>query len=682
MDAVDVNMLDSAARALLIILDPVRMLYLSGGVLLGLCIGILPGIGGLTGFALLLPFTFTMEPFTAYAMLMGMMAVNNTSDTIPSVLLGVPGGAASQASVLDGLPMTRKGESGRALSAAYISSMIGGVFGALALAAVIPVVRPFVLAVGTPELLGITIFAIAMVAALAGKAPLRGMVIAAFGIMLAMIGSSPQTGTLRWTMGTLYLWDGLPLLPIVLGLYALPELCDLLINRTSPYAGGANIDTRKGMLQGVRDAISNWFLIIRCSAIGAAMGAIPGISGAVVAWLSYGHALQTEKGAKETFGTGDVRGVIAPESANNATEGGELVPTLAFGVPASASAALLIGALMIHGIQPGPDMLGIHLDLTYSMMWSLALANVLGAGLCFLLSGQLARLAFLRYSLILPAVLTIVYIGAFQGSRNWGDLFALLFFGVLGWTMKRLRWPRPPLILGFVLGLLIERYMSISISRYGFEWLTRPAVIVLFLMAAIILIRPLISELRHSGLKRVFTPARPTFKLEDGMYVFLFLLVGAMVIQASGWRFQAKIGPMIVGVGALIFLTLSFANQVLLARRGDGGPGSASLHMDLVSEDSPNLSKRTLLTGAARFFGWLVGFMASMGTIGIIPTIPIFVIGFMRLENRESWRICLTYAIVLTLFVYLVFDQTLHLAWPRTILGTHLPDLRGIVPSL
>src|SRR5437868_13167273 len=197
---------------------------------------------------------------------------------------------------------------------------------------------------------------------------------------------------------------------------------------------------------------------MRCSWIGGGIGSIPGISASVVDWLAYGHALKTEKGANLTFGKGDVRGVIASESSNNAKEGGALLPTVAFGVPSSAGMAILLGAFLIHGLVPGPDMLTKHLDVTYSMVWSIAIANILGSGLCFTCSGFLAKLATLRYTLIMPCVLSLIYIGAFEHSRNWGDLYSLLFFGMLGWAMKQFRWPRPPLVLGFILGSIPERY--------------------------------------------------------------------------------------------------------------------------------------------------------------------------------------------------------------------------------
>ena len=356
-------------------------MYLAAGCMMGLVLGIVPGIGGLAGTAMLLPFTFNMDPYSAFALLLGLGSTTATGDPIPAVLFGVPGGAASAATVLDGFPMAKKGEAGRALSACYMSSMMGGIFGACLLAVSIPILRPVMLFLGSPELLAFAVLGISMVAMLSGNAPLRGLAAGCLGIMIAMIGTDPQSGTLRWTFNSLYLWDGLPLTPLLLGVFALPELCDLLITRQAIAAGFEKADIYKGQWQGVKDCFQHWWLIVRCSWIGGGIGSIPGISASVVDWLAYGHALKTEKGAALTFGKGDVRGVIASESSNNAKEGGALVPTIAFGVPGSATMAILLGAFLIHGLVPGPDMLHKNLDITYSMVWSVALANILGAGM-------------------------------------------------------------------------------------------------------------------------------------------------------------------------------------------------------------------------------------------------------------------------------------------------------------
>ena len=681
----------AAGKAFLALIEPHRLMFLMLGCMMGLILGIVPGIGGLAGTAMLLPFTFGMDPYSAFALLLGLGATTATGDPIPAVLFGVPGGAASAATVLDGFPMAKRGEAGRALSAAYMSSLMGGVFGAMLLAVSIPILRPVMLFLGSPELLAFSVLGISMVAVLSGSAPLRGAAAGCLGVMIAMIGSDPQTGTLRWTFDSLYLWDGLPITPVLLGLFALPELCDLLIARVAIAHGVDNKNIYKGQWQGVKDCFEHWWLIVRCSWIGGGIGSIPGISASVVDWLAYGHALKTEKGAAQTFGKGDVRGVIASESSNNAKEGGALVPTLAFGVPGSATMAILLGAFLIHGLVPGPDMLHKNLDITYAMVWSVALANILGAGLCYAFSPQFAKLATLRYTLILPAVLSVVYIGAFEASRSWGDLIALLVFGVFGWLMKQFKWPRPPLVLGLVLGDSIERYMFISIERYGYGWLSRPVVVVLLALAIIGLVRPFLSDVRRQGgLGKMLTSFQmPQFKSQQLFTMFFIALVGSMVVAAQPWAFAAKLVPMIVGIIALIVSGLSLFNEMCRkpSAAGDGGLAEQAqaeveqkIHMDLES-DTAHLPLRTIVTRSARFYGYLLGFMALMSVIGLIPTAAIFVVVFMRLEGPERWKLVLPYVTVLIVGIWLAFDQFMALPWPPTLLGLAFPWLK-VIPSV
>ncbi len=681
----------SAGKAFLLLMEPHRLMFLGLGCMMGLVLGIVPGIGGLTGTAMLLPFTFTMDPYSAFALLLGLGATTATGDPIPAILFGVPGGAASAATVLDGYPMAKKGEAGRALSAAYMSSLMGGVFGAFLLAVSIPILRPVMLYLGSPELLAFSVLGISMVAVLSGNAPLRGIAAGCFGIMIAMIGSDPQTGTLRWTLDSLYLWDGLPLTPLLLGVFALPELCDLLIARVAIAAGFEKTDIYKGQWQGVKDCFEHWWLILRCSWIGGGIGSIPGISASVVDWLAYGHALKTEKGASETFGKGDVRGVIASESSNNAKEGGALVPTVAFGVPGSATMAILLGAFLIHGLVPGPDMLSKNLSITYAMVWSVALANILGAGLCYAFSPQFAKLATLRYTLILPAVLGIVYIGAFEATRSWGDLVTLLFFGVVGWLMKQFKWPRPPLILGVVLGDTIERYLFISIERYGISWFARPVVAILFAMAIIGLLRPFLHDIRsHGGLKRLLTDfGAPKFHPSQLFTLFMLAVVGTMVVAALQWDFSAKIVPLVVGTIAFAMAALSLFNDMCRKPQAVGGVGlgeqaqqevGAKIHMDLTS-DTGHLPVRTIAVRAAWFFGYLIAFMAVMAVIGLIPTVAIFVVVFMRVEGPERWSLVIPYAGLLVLGIYVAFHVFMAVPWPPTLIGTWFPALK-VIPSV
>jgi TctA family transporter len=675
------EMLDAALTALGIMLEPARLGFLCAGVMIGLGIGVIPGLGGIVGMALLLPFTFTMDAYSAFAFLLGMGAVTTTSDTIPAVLFGVPGTTGSAATILDGHPMAKKGQAGRAFGAAYSASLIGGVLGALLLAISIPALRPVILYLGSPELLAFSVLGLSMVAVLSGGSPLRGLAIASFGLLLAMIGSDPQTGDLRWTLDTLYLWDGLHLVPVTLGLFALPELADMAIARRS-IAGGARVDVRSGQWQGVKDTFRHKWLVLRVALIGAGLGAIPGIGAAVVDWIAYGHAARTEKGASETFGKGDVRGVIASEGANNAKEGGALVPTIAFGVPGSASMAILLGAFLIHGLVPGPSMLSTHLDVTYAIVWSVALANILGAGVCFLFSNQFAKIAAIRQPVIMPLILTVIFIGAFQGSRQWGDFYTLISFGLLGWTMKRFSWPRPPLILGVVLGGIVERYLFISTMRYDWDWLTRPIVMVAFALAIVGILRPFAREVRQAGgpgaLMRSFTT--PRFDRGVGFYLFFLALLAAMYWEATTWEnWEARIVPSIVGMFAIGVTLVSMIYHVSGGQ--GGGQTQATPHMDIKS-DFEGIATGVIARRAGIFLAWLVGFLVSVSLIGVLPSVLAFVILYMRLEGRERWTLVLPTAFTITIFAYILFDRMLTMVWPRTLMGDWLPGLKAVIPSL
>lgn len=478
-------MLEAMGDGLSALMSVDRMMFLVLGVVVGMALGAIPGLGGVVGLAILLPFTFEMDRTSAIAMLVALTSVPTTTDTIPSVLFAVPGTVGSQATILDGHPMARKGEAGRAFGAAYLASMLGGLIGAALLGLMIPVLKPVVLYFAAPELFALGIMGISMVAILSGNVPIKGIIAGGLGLLLSMIGTDMQEGLLRWTFDTIYLIDGLNIIVVSLGLFAIPELADMVIE-------GSKISSvpkaaMKGVGQGMRDVFEHWWLMVRCSFLGTWIGIIPGLGSAVVDWLAYGHARQTCKDAGLTFGKGDVRGVIAPESANNAKQGGALVPTLAFGVPGSASMALLIGAFLIHGIQPGPEMLTKHLDVTYSIVWSTAIANVLATGIALLFTNQLAKLSAVRIQILAPLVMVVVFLAAFQASASINDLITLLIIGGMGWIMKRCGWPRPPLLLGFLLGTLVERYAVISVKAYGSQWVTRPIVIAIILITVLTL---------------------------------------------------------------------------------------------------------------------------------------------------------------------------------------------------
>ncbi len=458
-----------------------RIAWLVSGVLLGMIIGIIPGLSGRVGLAILLPFVVKMDPASALVLIVGIHAITNTSDTIPAVLFGVPGTTGATATIMDGHPMAKNGEVERAFGAAFVASAVGGLIGAFSVLATIPILRPLILTFGNPEFFMTAILAITMVAVLTGGAPLKGLIAGAFGLLIGMIGDAPQTAVQRWTFGQLYLWDGLPLVPVALGLFAIPEIIDMTLGGTKIAPNSAATD-RSTRWQGVLDVMRNWWLVLRSSLLGTWIGILPGMGSTTAIWLAYGHAVQTSK-EKERFGKGDVRGVIAPEAANNASDAGDFVLTLAFGVPGSTTMALILAALLLLGLTPGPKMLTEHLDLTLVIVWSLVLANLLATALCFAFARQLARITRLPVHYLFPVLIVVIFVAAFQTTADWGDLVTLIGFSLLGIAMKRLEWPRPPLIVGIVLQRLAETYFFLTTKLYGAAWVTRPLVLLLLALA-------------------------------------------------------------------------------------------------------------------------------------------------------------------------------------------------------
>jgi TctA family transporter len=471
------------------------MAWLFGGVLLGSVIGFVPGIGGRTTLAILLPFIVKMDPASALVLIVGIHAIGNTADTIPAILFGIPGSTSATATVMDGYPMAKKGEAERALGASFLSSGIGGLIGAFTVLATIPMIRPVVLTFGNPEFFMTAILAIVMIALLTGGAPVKGLIAGCVGLMIGMIGVAPQTGVQRWTFDQLYLSDGIPLIPIALGVFAIPELVDMTLGGGgTKIAANAQITGTSTKWRGVKDVFAHWWLLVRSSFIGSWIGILPGIGSGSAIWLAYGHAVQSSKD-KDNFGKGDVRGVIAPEAANNASDAGDWCLTLAFGIPGSATMSLVLAAMLLLGLSPGPKMVTERLDLTLIIVWSLVLANLMATGLCFLFTKQLAGITKLPVHHLFPVLIVLIFLAAYQSTTDWGDLVALLGFSAVGISMKRFGWPRPPLIVGIVLQRLAETYFFLTIKLYGYSWLTRPVVIVLFVLTVWTIVH---AVMRHS----------------------------------------------------------------------------------------------------------------------------------------------------------------------------------------
>ena len=476
------TMIEALYHGLLITLQWKTFLMMMLTIPIGLILGILPGVGGKVGLAILIPFCFGMSPEMAFAFLLGMHAVVHTGSPIPAILFNTPDGPAA-ATCLDGYPMAQKGEAGRAMGAALAASGVGGVIGAVCMALTIPVVRPLVLAFGPPEFFMMTIVGLTFISVMSGDSLIKGLMAGGMGMVISFVGMDPQTGVVRFAFNQLYLFDGINIVTIVIGIFAMAEVIDMGIKGGSIAHTQAEDVKGAGVWQGIKDTFIHWKLTVRCSIIGSIIGMIPGLGGEAASWICYGHAVQTAKDPQR-YGKGAVEGVLAPEAANNSKEGGGLIPTVAFGVPSSGAMAILLGAFIVIGLVPGQEMLTKHLDLVFSMVWVLAFANIIGVLISLTFVKPLSKITFIRISAIIPFILAFALLGSFLATNNFGDLIVTFIFGLIGYGMKVFKYPRGPMTLGIVLGKLSENYLHLSLNLYGIYFLVRP--ITLVLMAIIV----------------------------------------------------------------------------------------------------------------------------------------------------------------------------------------------------
>jgi TctA family transporter len=617
-------MLESIIAAFGEITSGTHLFYLFAGVVMGLMVGIFPGLGGIVGLSLLLPFLYGMDPTSALAMLIGLVAIIPTSDTFTSVLMGIPGSSASQATVLDGFPLAKKGEAARALGAAFSASLYGGVVGAIVLTFFIVVARPVILLFTSAELFMLTILGLSMVGVLAGNCLPKGLLACGLGLMFGALGGAPATGEFRMSFDIPYLGDGLPLVVIGLAMFAVPEIIDLL------RSGGAISRSErlgKGWLQGLKDMWINKWLCTRCAGIGCIIGALPGLGGSVVDWIAYGHVKQTVKDSSQ-FGKGDIRGVLAPESANNAKEGGGLIPTLLFAIPGSGSMAVFLGGMELIGLEPGPSMVDGKLNLTYIIIWSLALANVIGAGLCLFISRPVARLTTIKYVYLAPFMIMVICFAAFQATRDLGDLMVLFAVGMLGILFKRFGWPRPAFLIGFVLADNSETYLYQAVQFYDWGFLLRPGVVIIFVLTALSMwfgARNAPKDEADLGRTVVKTSNMRPQAMFTGLVVLLFAFGLYDGVQHS---FLGAVYP--VGI-CLVMLPLAIYLFYVTATNKTDNTANYDYEVegDHVGRDGvPRLGY---------YLAWLGGFIVAVILIGFWLAITGFFLIFLRARSDASW---------------------------------------------
>jgi TctA family transporter len=443
--------LEAFAEALGNFADPGLLLFMTMGVITGLIFGIIPGIGSLLAMVLFLPFAFVLIPEHALPFMVAVSAVGYTGGSITAILLNIPGQATSAATLIDGYPMTQKGEGGRALGAALMSSGLGGSATVFIALAMVPLVLPMILAIVSADMVFIILLGLAFMGALTTGSRIKGLVSGGLGLLVAFIGVQTVTAGSRFTFGSDYLYAGIGLVPLLIGIFAIPEAIALAVEGGTIAKAGTVIKGMGDVWKGAKDTFRHWTIWLRSTIIGYIIGIIPGVGAMAATFIVYGQAKQTSK-HPEKFGTGIVEGVIAPESANNAKEAGALLTTLALGIPGSAAMAILLGAFLMLGLIPGPEMMTEHLDLSLTLLLVIVAANLLGIAICFPAAPHLAKVAYMPSRILVPVVLVIALVGVFALRELFNDVIVTAIFSVLGIAMRRFGFNRPALVLGFVLG--------------------------------------------------------------------------------------------------------------------------------------------------------------------------------------------------------------------------------------
>ena len=490
-------MLEAIADAAGYLLRGDVYLFVFLGTCIGLIFGALPGLSGVTALAIMLPFTYGWDRMVAFFFFAALMGANPFGGSVPAILLNTPGIPVNAATCFDGYPMARRGEGGKALGISATASGLGAIFGVVVLIILIPAILPIVKSFRSPEILMMVLFGLACVAFAARGNMLKGLISGGLGVFISLIGYSNVFGILRFNFGSEYLWDGLELVPFLIGMFAIAEMIRLSVS------GGTTVGERvsgklSGVLDGAKEVIRHKFCFFRSSAIGTTIGIIPGVGGTVANFLSYVTAVQTSK-HPETFGTGDPEGVVAAESSNNAKDGGALLPTVAFGIPGSAEMAVLLGCFILHGLQPGPLLLQEHMDIVWALILGLVMSNVLASTFGLIVGNYLARITTINVRYIVPVVMTVCFAGAFALRGNVLDVAVALGAGIFGYGLVRFGFSTICLVIGFVLGEIAERAfnMSLMISYGSYAiFFTRPIALVLFILFILVLLLPFITRLR------------------------------------------------------------------------------------------------------------------------------------------------------------------------------------------
>jgi TctA family transporter len=679
----------------------------------GMLTGLLPGLGGSVGIALMIPFTYNMDTHTAMGLFIAALAGQSFCGSVTAILLNVPGSSPSAATTLDGYPLARQGRGGFAIGISASSSFLGSFIGTAVLIALIPIVRPLVLSFSFPEFFMLGVFGLTVIAMASRGSMFKGVVSGLLGVLFSFVGFAPVGGDVRYAFDQPSLYNGFDVVIVLVGMFAVTEALELLRTNQSVAKGVSDLKFgHKQILEGVVYTIKQPFLLIRSSLIGAGIGLVPAVGGSVAAFLAYFQAARTCKNPR--FGYGDPRGVLAPEASNDAKDSGSALPSLAFGIPGSSDWAVVMGAMVIHGLTPGPNLIRESPDIVWIAIIVLSAASFFTSVLGLIFGPQLLQITRIKPGILSPFVLMLAVIGAYALNLSSTDVIASIGFGLVAYAMRSIGMPLIPVILGFILGPLVEKSYLQTLSSYGgvSGFFTRPISVGLLILTIVVLVYEAIST-RRAGQRDAAEVARgiesatrpwslavmSAFGLvavvalamaadfSDKGRTFPVITAGALVVLVAVYlvvalvpAVRSRAGGLIADGGGMEEMVAQLeedATEKLGAERdttvGGHGRSNETMADDGVVVERGQLSTAEQVTpaepvadesdGMARRLRMslilVVGMLIGIILVGLEITVPVIFVLFLRLVTRERWLTTVLTTVISCVVLYLVFHTLL-----------------------
>lgn len=675
------------------------------GCMNGMITGLLPGLGGSVGIALMIPFTYGMDTSSAMGLFVAALAGQSFTGSITAILLNVPGSSPSAATTLDGYPLARQGRGGFAIGISASASFLGSLIGTMVLIALIPAVRSIILAFSFPEFAMLGVFGLAIIAMAARGSMLKGVVSGLLGILVSFVGFAPIGGDVRYVFDQPALFNGFEVVIVLVGMFSVTEALQLLRANQKVAANVAELKFgHRQVWEGVVYTVKQPFLLVRSSLIGTGVGLVPAVGGTVAAFLAYFQAARTSKDGR--FGQGDPRGVLAPEASNDAKDSGSALPSLAFGIPGSSDWAIVLGAMVIHGVTPGPNLIRDQPDIVWIAILVLIGASFLSSALGLLFGPQLLQVTRVRPGLLSPTVLMLAVIGAYALNLSIVDVIVSIGFGLLAYLMRSAGMPIIPFILGFILGPMVERSYLQTLSTFGglSGFVTRPISLTLVVLTVAVLVYEVVNSRRTGKRSRADVEAGVRSATRPVSIVLMGLLGSvalAALLLATDFTDQGRTFPVLTASALLALVGLYLAVALVRPLRSrfggfiaDGQGAEAMMHqleqeaaelvgrssgedareegVAVAADDEPGppgavaadgagapeavaherreMNRRLLtslaLTAALLPASWL---------LGLAVTVPVIFVLFLRLVTRESWRTTVVTTTLVCGALYLVF---------------------------